>query len=153
MTLDMAETLGEIFTEALMEVVAKVAGIGAEVVSADRDAALDSRAAFIRMNGAHGGMLLLSAEDDGIRGLCSYMEGIPESEVTREDMDDVLCELANMTAGIAELRLSGTEYRFTLSSPFVITGEGMTVTTKKRTEVISRTLGGEHMLIKLKVII
>ena len=146
------DELGSTFTEVLIEVIAKVSGFSLEVLSTERDPCLDGTFALMRLNGARGGMLIISAEDDGIRTLCSYMEGSPGDEITKDDEEDVLGELVNMTAGNAKMRLNDTEYTFALSTPLIINGSNISITTKKRVNVISRVLGNEDIKLKLKII-
>lgn len=55
--------------------------------------------------------------------LVSYMTGIYISELTGEDICDGVAELVNMVCGRAKTMLADTDYSFTLTSPFVITGE------------------------------
>ena len=146
------EELGSIFTDVLIEVVAKVSGFTLEVLSTERDAFIDGTFALMRLNGNKGGMLLISTEGDGIRTLCSFMEGVPKDEVTKEDIEDVLCELANMTAGNAKMMLNDTDYMYMISSPLIINGSNISITTKKRINVISRVLGNGEISLKMKII-
>ena len=146
------DELGSIFTQVLIEVVSIVSGFSLDVLSTERDPYLDGTFALMRLNGARGGMLIISAEDDGIRTLCSYMEGVPGDEITKEDEEDILGELVNMTAGNAKMRLNDTEYMFSISTPLIINGSNISITTKKRVNVISRVLGNGEISLKMKII-
>ena len=146
------DELGSIFTQVLIEVVSIVSGFSLEVLSTERDPYLDGTFALMRLNGDKGGMVIISAEDDGIRTLCSYMEGVPGDEITKEDEEDILGELVNMTAGNAKMLLNDTEYMYSLSTPLIINGSNISITTKKRVNVISRVLGNGEISLKLKII-
>ena len=149
-TVDM---LGSIFTQAFIDVISKVSGFSFDVLSTEHDAGFDGSVALMSLNNCvKSGMLLLSAGEPGVRTLCSYIEGVPEDEITKADIEDVLCELVNMTAGSVKLQLGDTEYMFTLSSPLIINGKDISISTKKRVNVISRTLGNGEISVKLKVI-
>ena len=146
------DELGSIFTQVLIDVIAKVSGFHLDVLSTERDPCLDGTFALMRLNGNKGGMLIISAEDEGIRTLCSFMEGNPKDEITKEDEEDVLGELVNMTAGNAKMLLNDTEYMYSHSTPLIINGSNITITTKKRVNVISRVLGNEEISLKMKII-
>jgi CheY-specific phosphatase CheX len=91
--------------------------------------------------GGKPGMLFVSASEADVTSLCAAMIGVSEGEVTKADAEDSLCEVVNMTAGSAKLRIGGS-HAFTLSSPFVIRGEGVSIATKKRSHVAARALEG-----------
>ena len=146
------DALGSIFTESLIDVISKISGFSLDVLSTGNDPNLDENVALMSLNSIKTGMILISAGEPDMRTICSYMEGVSEAEITNEDIKDVLCELLNMTAGNAKLRLGDTEYMFTLSSPVLIHGNELTISTKKRVNVISRLIGNEEISIKLKVI-
>ena len=80
------------------------------------------------------------------------MTGLPENEITGTDVGDAVCEVANMTAGGAKLRLSGGDYAFTLSSPCVITGKEMSIGVKNKAPFASVTLGDGEISVRLKLI-
>ena len=147
------DALGSVFTDALIEVIAKTSGFSLEVLSAEQNAGFDENTAIMKLCGNNSVMVFISAEEASMRILCSYIEGIPQNEITQEDINDVLSELVNMTAGSAKLLLNDTDYMFTLSSPFLISGKDMSITTKKRVTVISRTIGNEEIKIRLKIIL
>ena len=146
------DTLGSIFTQALIEVISKISGFSLEVSSAEQDPHFDEIVAFMSLCGPKGGMVFISSAQAGMRTLCSYMEGVPESEVTEDDVEDVLCELVNMTAGNAKMQLNGTEYMYTLSSPLIMTGKDLSIYAKKRINIVSRTVGNGDISVKLKIV-
>ena len=150
--MDNAENLGSVFLNALTEVISTVSGFYLEVMSSEKDGGFNEMTGAMPLNGEKNGMLFISADETDIRTLCSYMTGSPPDEITPDDVGDTVCELVNMTAGNAKLRLSGTEYGFELSPPFAVKGAGMTLITKSRTQVISRTLGNGEITVKIKLV-
>ena len=129
--------LGLIFSEALAEVIATVTSIYLQCELSDEDTGFEDITGVMSLCSKKGGILFISAKESDIRVLCSCMTGIPEVEVTNEDIEDALCEFVNMTAGSTKLRLSDPDYMFSLSSPFVIKGKDITIATKSKTHVIS----------------
>ena len=152
MNISSADELGPVFADVLTEVVSTMSGFSLNVLSSERDAGFDERIGMMNLNGEKSGMLFISAGEADMRILCSFIIGVPKDEVTKDDIDDALCELVNMTAGNAKLRLSGTDYTFNLSPPFIISGKNMSIVTKKRTSVVSRVLGDGEISVKLKVV-
>ena len=147
-----SDEIGAIFTDALSEVISKTTSFSLDVLASEQDADLCEITGAMNLNGMKGAMIFISVNEADMRILCSYMIGVEKGEVTREDMLDALCEFVNMTAGNAKLRLYGTELAFALSSPFTICGDNMSIITKKRNPLISRTLGDGNISIKLKII-
>ena len=146
------DELGAVFAQALSEIITKVSGFSFDVLSEKDDTSFDECVALMSLNSIRGGVLFISAEESCLRVLCSYMVGIPEVDINKTDIEDVLCELVNMTAGNAKLHLNDTEYMFSLSLPFIINGTGLSITAKKRANIISRTLGSGDVSVKLKVV-
>ena len=146
------DALGSVFAQALIEIISKVAGFCLDVISEERDEEFDEYLALMSLNSVKGGVIFISAGKKSMRSLCSFMEGVPEDDVSKEDIEDVLCELVNMTAGNAKLLLKDTEYTYSLSSPFIIRGRDLSLTAKKRAIVISKTLGNGDISVKLKVV-
>ncbi len=143
--------VGALFADALGEVVATVSGASIDMLSDEPDAGFCGVVGCMSLAGSIGGTILLSAEEDDLRVLCSYIAGVPADEVTREEMDDTLCELVNMTAGSVKLRL-GVGENFTLTPPFVLRGAGICLGTKKRTRFVSLRMGNEEVSLRLKVV-
>ena len=143
---------GSFFTQALVEVVSKTSGFSLDVLSEERDDSFEEYVAAMSLNSLKGGIIFISVGEAGLRTLCSYIEGTPEENISRADLEDVLCELLNMTAGNAKLYLNDTEFMYSLSTPVVINGENLSISTKKRANVISRTLGNGEIIVRLKVV-
>ena len=150
--MDIFDTLGMIFSDALAEVVATATSVHLSCVSSEKDIGFEEITGAMSLCSKKGGILFISAKESNMRTLCSYMIGVPEAEVTNEDIEDALCEFVNMTAGSAKLRLPDPDYMFTLSSPFVIKGSDMTIATKNKINVISRILENEKISVKLKFV-
>ena len=145
--------LGSIFAEALVEVISKTSSFSLRASMAEQDADFYGITGVMSLNSKKSGMIFISVEEADMKAVCSYMIGVKEDELTREDILDALCELVNMTAGNAKARIYDADYMFALSSPFIITGSGMSIISKKRSTVISKTLSGDgDISIKLKVV-
>ncbi|MCL2721364.1 MAG: chemotaxis protein CheX [Treponema sp.] len=155
--MDIGNELGLIFCESLTEIVSTFSGFSLDVQNSagtadGKDNVFYDMTGVMGLNGKKSGVLLISINEKDIRLLCSYMIGVPLEEVTRNDVDDALCELVNMTAGSAKLRLSGSEYVFNLSSSFVLRSHDMYIVAKNKTHIISKVLGNGEISIKLKVV-
>ena len=146
--------LGIIFADSLAEVVYTVAGIELSVMPPNHDDSFLSyeMIGIMHLNGKNCGMLFVSAAEASVRVLCAAILGMPQHELGKDDMRDTLCELVNMTAGNAKLRLGNTDYTFTLTVPFLISGEGMMIFTKKRERIISSVLSNDTISLCLKMI-
>ena len=150
--MDIYSELGLIYSEALTEVISKVTGVRLKLISSDDDGGFEEITGVMSLNGRKSGMLFVTASVADVRMLCSYFVGIPLSEVTENDIDDTICEFANMTAGNAKMSLNGTDYMFNLAQPFTVKGADMSIISKDRTHVISRTLSDENVTVKIKVV-
>jgi len=150
--MDMLDKLSLIYSESLTEVIATVTGIRLLTDYIENDNYFEDITGVMILNGKENGILSVSAKTSDVRVLCSEMTGVPVADVTDDDLDDTMCELVNMTAGSAKLRLSGTRYMFTLTQPFVIKGRDMSVVTKNITNVISSTLSNGEISVKIKAI-
>jgi len=151
-TISSVDELGSIFADSLLEVISKISGFSLEVLSSERDAEFSGMVGVMALNSQKRGMIFISAGEYNMRVLCSFMTGVPKNEVTKDDIEDALCELVNMTAGNAKLRINDENYAFTLTPPFVINGENMSIITKKRVHVVSRILGDGEIFVKLKIV-
>ena len=144
------DKVGMVFSYVLSDVAIKTAGIALEAT--DEDSGFDELVGLMSLYGNNHGMVIISAGYDTIRTFCCSMTGVSIDEVTDDDVYDTLCELVNMTAGNAKLRFNSNEEIYTLSPPFVIAGEDMSIITKNRIDFISKTLTGEGLTLKLKVV-
>jgi len=140
-----------IFSDVLKEIVSTISGFSLEVLSGEEDKSFEDMIGVMSLNGRSNIMLFVSAKETDMRILCSYMTGIPLDEVTENDTEDALCELVNMAAGSAKLRLGGSDYVYTLSPPFAVKGQNMSIAAKNKTHVISRVLGNGEISVKLKL--
>jgi len=150
--MEILDRLGDIYSEALSEVISTIAGIQLQPESQENDTELGDITGVMILKGTEHGLLYVSARVPDVRILCSHIIGIPAADVTDSDLDDTMCELVNMTAGSAKLRLSDTDYMFKLTQPFVIKGKDVSLVTKSITNVISCTLSNSEITVKLKVV-
>jgi len=151
-TVDILDKLGFIYSDALIEVIGTVSGIRLKVSSRDADNNFDDITGSMYLNGKKSGMLFVTAKESDVRVLCSYMTGTDLQDVTAAEVDDTMCELVNMTAGNAKLRLTDTDYIFSLLQPFVIKGKSVSIVTKSITKVEAGTLSNGEISIRFKVV-
>ena len=144
--------LGAIFAETLAAVVRTVSGFSLEVLPEKEDAGFNELVGVMSLTGNKRGMVFISAARGDMRTLCSFITGTPINEVTPEDMEDCLGELVNMTAGSTKLQLNDTDFLLTLSWPFVIKGRDMSISTKNKVRVTSRTLSNGEISMGIKVV-
>jgi len=150
--MDALAKLGKIYINALAEVIATISGIQLEISCRQPNTDFDEVTGVMYLNGKKTGMLFVTAKESDVRVLCAGIIGVPLAEVTKEEIDDTMCELVNMTAGSAKLRLSDTDYMFSLLQPFVIKGNNVSIVTKKITRVESGTLTDGNISIRFKVV-
>jgi len=146
------DKLSFIFIDSLKDIISKMAGISFDVLSEEIDSCFEDITGVMTLNGKNHGVLFISANERVMKIISSFMTGIQLNDISKDDLDDAICELVNMTAGNAKLRANNIDQTFTLTPPFVITGENMTINTKKRINVISRVLGNNEISIKLKIV-
>jgi len=146
------DRVGQIFSDALIEVISTTTGLSIEVTSTEASTELDEMTGLISLYGENHGMLFISAKESVVRVLCAYMTGVIADDVTGEDAEDALCEIVNMTAGNAKLRFNNTGQVFMISPPFVFRGSDAALISKKRVNIISGLLGNEEISIKVKVV-
>ena len=149
--MDIDVKLGSVFSDALSEVIATVSSVYLEALSS-KDDSFKEMIGVMNLNGKKSGMLFVSANESDMRVLCSCMIGVPPAGVTKDDMEDALCEFVNMTAGNAKLRLSDTEYVYQLPSPFIIKGKNITIVAKRKMHMISKALGNGEISVNFKVV-
>ena len=153
MSISTVEELDAVFIDAFSEVISTSTGVALELISSESDPGFFDVTAGINLSGNKQGMLFISAAHDTALTLCSYMTGVMKEDATEEDIIDAMCEFANMTAGNAKLRLGNSEFLFSLSSPFVIEGKEMSITTKRKVHVLSTTFSCNDFSIKMKLIL
>ena len=146
------EHIGNIFTDASVEVLSASTGLNFDISSKKCECDLDDMVSFLSLYGENNGMLFISASQAAARSLCASMTGTKESEVVADDVGDALCELTNMVAGNAKLRFNNAGTVYTLSPLFLITGKEMIINTKKRINVVSKCLVCDNLSIIVKVI-
>ncbi len=146
------DKLGFVFADVTTEIVSTVAGFSLVIASSEQDGNFLGMVGAMQLSGKNSGTLFISASESDLRSLCAAMTGVAKSEVETGDMDDALCELVNMVAGNAKLRLGNTAYSFNLTTPFLLKGGDITLATKKRIPIISSTLQSDELTLKVKVI-
>jgi len=150
--MDTLDKISEIYIDALSEVITKVTGISFNVSSRQSENSFDEITGAMYLNGKKNGMLFVTAKEPDVRVICSSMIGVPPSDVSKDEIDDTMCELVNMTAGSAKLRLGNTDYMFSLLQPFVIKGRYVSIVTKSITRVESGVLTNGEITVRIKLI-
>ena len=150
--MDIENKLGTIFSNVIMEIISTISGFSLDVLSQEKDNNFDEMTGVMNLSGKKSGMLFISIKEADMRLLCSYMIGVPQDELTQNDVEDALCELVNMTAGSAKLRLSDTDYVFSLSAPFLLKSQGMNIVVKNKTRIISKVIGNNEVSLRFKVV-
>ena len=152
MEISTVRELGGLFSEVLVDVISTTTGIYMDIGQTDDVSELNEMTGAMALTGEKQGMLFISASEADATVLCSFMTGMTTDEITNDDKEDVLCEIVNMTAGNTKLRLGDSEYKFTLSTPFLIKGQNVSIATKKRVQLISGTLSdGSDVTLRLTI--
>ncbi len=146
------DKLGFVFADVTIEIVSTIAGFSLAIASSEQDGGFHEMIGAMQLSGKNSGTLFISASERDLRALCSAMTGAAQGEIETGDMDDALCELVNMVAGNAKLRLGNTAYSFNLTTPFLLKGGDISLTTKRRIPIISSTLSSSELSLKVKVI-
>ncbi len=152
MRLSALDKLGFVFSDVAIEIVSTIAGVSLATASSEQDGSFHEMVGAMQLSGKNSGTLFISAHEHDLRVFCAAMTGTPKDDVSGIDMDDALCELVNMVAGNAKLRLGNTAYSFNLTTPFLLKGKNISLSTKRRIPIIARTLAGKELSLKLKVI-
>ncbi|MDR0248768.1 MAG: chemotaxis protein CheX [Oscillospiraceae bacterium] len=139
-----------IFSDALAEVLAVSTGAQYHPVSVRPGETLCAVAGMMTLAGQKHGLLLIHASEAAMREVYTLMTGA--DDVTDADITDTACEIVNMTAGSAKLRLGGSDYAFSLTTPLVIKGDGMSLFAKQRVSVFDAALECAGSLIHIKLV-
>jgi len=144
--------LGVLFSEALIDIISVVAGFEISVLSEKSDTVFFGTTGVVSIFGKSNGAVFISAKEEDLRVLCSSIIGVSKDDVAIEDIEDTLCELMNMTASSARLRIPDSDRAFSFSMPYVMVGERMSIIIKSKTKNITRVLGNGEISLQLKII-
>jgi len=150
--MDANENLSYVFSDSLIDVISTFSGFYVSAITEEDDASFDGITCVMSLNGKKSGTFFLSVSESDVRVLCASILGVTRSEITAGDIEDAMCELVNMIAGSARLRLADTDFMFNIATPFIFKGEKMTLFTKNKTHIISKVFGNGDISLKLKVI-
>jgi CheY-specific phosphatase CheX len=139
------------FTDAFLEVVLTSAGTSFQVLSSESDMSFAEITGVMNLNGDKQRILFISADTASVKTLFSRMTATPKDTITQDDIYDTLCELVNMTAGNAKLRLG--DERLILSAPFILRGENMMIIPKRKVRVLTWAIGDNDITFQLKVML
>ena len=146
------DQISSIFSDALMEVIVTSTGVSLDVITRESDNSFEHMTGVMNLCGKKSGMLFITAKEHDIRVLCARMIGATPAEVTEDEVEDALGEFVNMTAGNAKLRLSDTDFLFTLSPPFILKGGKTSIIVKRRTHISSIVLGNGDISLNIKIL-
>jgi len=144
--------LGQVYLEALTEVIATVTGIHLQAGSCESGNSFEDITGIMYLNSKKSGMLIVTANEDDVRVLCSRLTGVPFEEVTEDDLYDTICEIVNMTAGNAKLRINDADYMYSLLQPFVLKGKDVSIITKAITHIEAGTLTDGNISVSFKAV-
>lgn len=148
------EVIGKCFANAVMEVVRTTAGLE---VYEDNGNIEKSRihtgrvSGMMLLCGQRNALLSITMSWDAALTLVSYMTGTLPEEIEREELWDGAAELVNMIAGRAKVDLIGTQYHFSITPPFSISGEDYSIIYKNRMKGIYKKFAAEEVEIFLEV--
>ena len=146
------DELAAVFVDAFADVISTSTGVSLDILSSGNDTDFYELTGVINLNSNVQGMLFISVSHATAQALCASMTGVTKDEVSKDDYIDALCEIANMTAGNAKLRLGNSGYLFSISSPFVIEGNQKSIFTKKKVHVISASFDKDELSAKMKIV-
>ena len=141
-----------VFAETLSEIVTTVSGISLNTLPAAADAGFDEIIGVTNLIGSKAGVFFVSANEEDIRIISSFMTGTPKDEVTKDDINDTMCEIVNITAGNVKLRVSDTDYRFTFTVPYAICGQSMSIVVNNSVQIFSSVLKNDEISLKVKLV-
>jgi CheY-specific phosphatase CheX len=144
--------LKDVYTDAFKEVIATLTGFELEEVPGGLENAFPGNCGMMRLGGDKYGILLISSDPKSLTVLCSYITGVPTGEITPEELDDTLGELVNLTAGGAKVRLNDTNYMLSIHTPITIRGDNISLSVKKRTQVLTSVLRNDEISVGLTLV-
>lgn len=143
---------GAIFVAALLETVERMSGFVLHEVKNDQQAEPDHEIiGAMVLQGANAMLLTLETNKHSAAPLVSFMTGIETAALDAELLNDGITELINMVGGSARARLEASNYKFILSVPFTLVGDGVNVVVKKRTDRFSAQLVCDEIELMLRV--
>lgn len=143
---------GHVFVAALLETVEQMSGFVLNEVKNDPEAdqAHEIIGAMV-LQGENTMLLTLETNKKSAAPLVSFMTGIETAALDAELLNDGITELINMVGGSARARLETTNYKFVLSVPFTLVGDGVKVVVKKRTDSFIARLVCDEIELLLRV--
>lgn len=147
---------GAVFVAALLETVEQMSGFVLHEVKNEVSAAPEAGQAHeiigaMVLQGEQAMLLTLETNKKSAAPLVSFMTGIERTALDAELLNDGITELINMVGGSARARLEATNYKFVLSVPFTLVGDGVKVVVKKRTDSFMARLICDEIELLLRV--
>ncbi len=148
------EIPGDVFTEALYNVVYTMTGFNVEKKISEEEVekkpSRDIVGAMV-LAGKKNMVLVVSVNKATASLLVSYMTGMDLTELKEEDLHDGITEFANMVAGSAKVMLTDTVFSYKLTSPFAVVGENIGIISKKSVMQYCQTFCANEVEIKIQI--
>lgn len=144
---------GEIFVEALTNAIQTMTGFIVEA-NAAYDESNDEKdiVGAIVLYGEKKLLLTLMANRNTALLLTAYMTGMDIDELTDNIICDSITEFINIVGGSARAALADSNYSFKITVPFTITGKGVQLMVKKRTDRFIVGFNSNEVKLCLKII-
>ncbi|WP_414732874.1 chemotaxis protein CheX [Acetobacterium carbinolicum] len=143
---------GHVFVAALLESVERMSGFVLTEVKAFQESEQDNEIiGAMVLQGVNSMLLTLGTNKKSAAPLVSFMTGIETEDLDQELLNDGITELINMVGGSARASLEATNYKFILSVPFTLVGEGVKIVVKKRTDSFMAKLVCDQLNLMLRV--
>lgn len=127
--------LSEVFSRLLQEAVYTTTGFLLTIFEYKQNlTGEDEIIGTLVMSGKKNLLLMLSADENSARKIVSYMTGIETKELSEAMLCDGITEIVNIVGGGARIAFENTEFKFSMSVPFTITGKNVDIVAKRRTE-------------------
>lgn len=139
---------GTLFSTLLQDAITTTTGFYIEKIEDSEDVKDENEiVGTMVMVGNKNLLLMLSADEKSARTIVSYMTGIEISDLSSAMLCDGITELINMVGGGSRIAFENTQYKFSMSVPFTITGKDVNIIVKNRTErFISNFTNGDIKL-------
>ena len=147
--------IGERFSSAVEDVINTMAGFEIFALPAEdmHEVQVDSDkiSGAMMLLGQCNSMVAITIPREAASTIVSYMTGISTSALKEEELYDGVAELVNMVCGRVKAWMSGTQYHFQLTSPFVIAGNLKAIIHKSKVARLEKRFRGGDIQIELKV--
>lgn len=125
--------ISDVFSRLLQDAINTTTGFLLNIVEyAQNSTGEDEIIGTLLMSGNKNLLLMISADENSARKIVSYMTGIETKELSKEMLCDGITEIINIVGGGARIVFENTEFKFSMSVPFTITGNNIDIVAKRR---------------------